>query len=189
MKMMHFSVIINDDNDNYGKSQDSLPSLYQNESSSSGAHSLEPDINPDEQEEKARLISQVLELQNTLDGSCCSHFPQPFRFLIVHLCRSFSTGGQREGRKPQASLRKPSAGPVHRELNVRFVSFPIDECCEQKEVIEQLEISCGFSSLLGPHMFVGISIHAKHSPACTTPPILGAYKYVSWNGESAFHAS
>lgn len=39
-----------------------------NDGSSSGAHSLEPDINPDEQEEKARLISQVLELQNTLDG-------------------------------------------------------------------------------------------------------------------------
>lgn len=39
--------------------------MYNNDGSSS---SLEPDINPDEQEEKARLISQVLELQNTLDG-------------------------------------------------------------------------------------------------------------------------
>jgi hypothetical protein len=29
---------------------------------------LDSDISPDEQEEKARLISQVLELQNTLDG-------------------------------------------------------------------------------------------------------------------------
>jgi len=29
---------------------------------------LDPDINPDEEEEKHRLISQVLELQNTLDG-------------------------------------------------------------------------------------------------------------------------
>lgn len=29
---------------------------------------LEPDMSPDEQEEKARLIAQVLELQNTLDG-------------------------------------------------------------------------------------------------------------------------
>merc|ERR1719412_712072 len=28
---------------------------------------LDPDFSPDEQEEKARLISQVLELQNTLD--------------------------------------------------------------------------------------------------------------------------
>lgn len=71
---LYFSVIINDDNDNYGKSQDSLPSLYQNDSSSSGAHSLEPDINPDEQEEKARLISQVLELQNTLDGLWMFYF-------------------------------------------------------------------------------------------------------------------
>lgn len=29
---------------------------------------LDPDINPDEEEEKQRLITQVLELQNTLDG-------------------------------------------------------------------------------------------------------------------------
>ena len=29
---------------------------------------LDVDISPDEHEEKARLISQVLELQNTLDG-------------------------------------------------------------------------------------------------------------------------
>lgn len=29
---------------------------------------IDPDISPDEQEEKARLIAQVLELQNTLDG-------------------------------------------------------------------------------------------------------------------------
>lgn len=52
---------------NTGRSMDSLPSSYTNDSSS-GAHSLEQDISPDEQEEKARLISQVLELQNTLDG-------------------------------------------------------------------------------------------------------------------------
>lgn len=59
--------IIEDSNDNINraKSSDSLPSMYNNDGSSS---SLEPDINPDEQEEKARLISQVLELQNTLDG-------------------------------------------------------------------------------------------------------------------------
>ncbi|UYV78159.1 SCOC [Cordylochernes scorpioides] len=31
---------------------------------------LDPDFSPDELEEKARLISQVLELQNTLDGGC-----------------------------------------------------------------------------------------------------------------------
>lgn len=62
-----FSVIIEETNDNFNraKSSDSLPSMYNNDGSSS---SLEPDINPDEQEEKARLISQVLELQNTLDG-------------------------------------------------------------------------------------------------------------------------
>lgn len=35
---------------------------------------LDPDISPDEQEEKARLISQVLELQNTLDGKFTFNF-------------------------------------------------------------------------------------------------------------------
>lgn len=66
----HFPDIIDESNENHfnrARSTDSLPSMY-NDGSSSGAHSLEPDINPDEQEEKARLISQVLELQNTLDG-------------------------------------------------------------------------------------------------------------------------
>jgi small-conductance mechanosensitive channel len=33
----------------------------------SNGSSLDPDINPDEEEEKQRLINQVLELQNTLD--------------------------------------------------------------------------------------------------------------------------
>lgn len=36
-------------------------------SNGTSSHSLDPDINPDEEEEKQRLISQVLELQNTLD--------------------------------------------------------------------------------------------------------------------------
>lgn len=44
---------------------DSIPSSY---SSSDGPGMDMHDITPDEQEEKARLISQVLELQNTLDG-------------------------------------------------------------------------------------------------------------------------
>lgn len=38
-----------------------------NSSSSPQRNSLEPGASPDEEEEKARLISQVLELQNTLD--------------------------------------------------------------------------------------------------------------------------
>lgn len=59
-------VIIEDseDNQNFNRAK-STDSLYNNDGINSG---LEPDINPDEQEEKARLISQVLELQNTLDG-------------------------------------------------------------------------------------------------------------------------
>lgn len=34
---------------------------------------LDPDMSPDELEEKARLITQVLELQNTLDGKFIRH--------------------------------------------------------------------------------------------------------------------
>ncbi|XP_015124927.1 short coiled-coil protein B [Diachasma alloeum] len=48
-----------------GRSMDSIPSTFTNGSCS--PNSLDPDVSPDEQEEKARLISQVLELQNTLD--------------------------------------------------------------------------------------------------------------------------
>lgn len=51
----------------HGGSMDSIQSTFTNGSSSPQHNSLEPDISPDEQEEKARLISQVLELQNTLD--------------------------------------------------------------------------------------------------------------------------
>ncbi|KAB0800956.1 hypothetical protein PPYR_05310 [Photinus pyralis] len=50
-----------------GRSMDSIQSTFTNGSSSPHHHSLEPDTSLDEQEEKARLISQVLELQNTLD--------------------------------------------------------------------------------------------------------------------------
>uniref|UniRef100_A0A7G3AZQ4 Putative short coiled-coil protein a n=1 Tax=Lutzomyia longipalpis TaxID=7200 RepID=A0A7G3AZQ4_LUTLO len=65
-----FSVIINDEeslprNMTNGRSLDSLPSTFS--SSPPHSHSLEQDLSPDEHEEKARLITQVLELQNTLD--------------------------------------------------------------------------------------------------------------------------
>ncbi|KAG0414395.1 hypothetical protein HPB47_008444 [Ixodes persulcatus] len=48
-------------------SVESIPSTYTNGSNSPALTSLDPDMSPDEVEEKARLISQVLELQNTLD--------------------------------------------------------------------------------------------------------------------------
>lgn len=79
------AAIIEDSNDNMNraKSSDSLPSMYNNDGSSS---SLEPDINPDEQEEKARLISQVLELQNTLDGTNFTlFFTSPNIFHTIHM--------------------------------------------------------------------------------------------------------
>ncbi|KAI8124733.1 hypothetical protein FF38_12411 [Lucilia cuprina] len=65
-------VIINDDDQRSnipnGHSMDSLRSSFTNRSSTPDSHnSLDPEISPDEKEEKARLITQVLELQNTLD--------------------------------------------------------------------------------------------------------------------------
>jgi len=50
-----------------GRSLESIPSTFTNGSNSPQPSSLDPDISPDEAEEKARLISQVLELRNTLD--------------------------------------------------------------------------------------------------------------------------
>uniref|UniRef100_T1IQD3 Short coiled-coil protein A n=1 Tax=Strigamia maritima TaxID=126957 RepID=T1IQD3_STRMM len=50
-----------------GRSLESIPSTFTNGSNSPQHSSLDPDISPDEAEEKSRLISQVLELQNTLD--------------------------------------------------------------------------------------------------------------------------
>ncbi|KAK0168948.1 hypothetical protein PV327_002704 [Microctonus hyperodae] len=56
-----------------GHSMDSIPSTFTNGSCSPSIHrsicylGFDPDVSPDEQEEKARLIAQVLELQNTLD--------------------------------------------------------------------------------------------------------------------------
>lgn len=49
-----------------GKSMDSLQSSYSTNRSTTPDISMEGD-SPDEKEEKARLITQVLELQNTLD--------------------------------------------------------------------------------------------------------------------------
>ncbi|XP_050532412.1 short coiled-coil protein [Daktulosphaira vitifoliae] len=49
------------------QSMDSLQSSFTNGSCSPSRNSLDPDMSPDELEEKARLITQVLELQNTLD--------------------------------------------------------------------------------------------------------------------------
>lgn len=61
-----------------GPSMDSIPSY-----GSDGPTLETRDVTPDEQEEKARLISQVLELQNTLDGMT-ETFPrkQPTHFTM-----------------------------------------------------------------------------------------------------------
>ena len=45
---------------------------------------LDPDINPDEEEEKRRRITQVLELQNTLDGKFVDFCPLYLPCLDTH---------------------------------------------------------------------------------------------------------
>ncbi|XKL64734.1 hypothetical protein PGB90_004820 [Kerria lacca] len=68
-------LVIEDDNDSSHDSDDlqrnhsidSIPSSFTNENSSPSRNNFDIDISPDELEEKARLITQVLELQNTLD--------------------------------------------------------------------------------------------------------------------------
>ncbi|XP_053639269.1 short coiled-coil protein homolog isoform X3 [Cherax quadricarinatus] len=69
------SVVLDDDrtaaseisDSTRGQSLESIPSAYTNGSNSPLHNSFGLDMSPDEQEEKARLIAQVLELQNTLD--------------------------------------------------------------------------------------------------------------------------
>ncbi|KAJ2940290.1 hypothetical protein O0L34_g11864 [Tuta absoluta] len=57
------AIIPDEDHHLDGRSMDSLPSSY----TCSSSPGLEDDSGIDEMEEKARLISHVLELQNTLD--------------------------------------------------------------------------------------------------------------------------
>jgi small-conductance mechanosensitive channel len=65
-----FNVPLSSDSDT-GDSRHNGSDMLENEHKPYGngttTHSLDPDINPDEEEEKRRLINQVLELQNTLD--------------------------------------------------------------------------------------------------------------------------
>lgn len=49
------------------QSFESIPSAFTNGTNSPVPTLLDPDLSPDEMEEKSRLISQVLELQNTLE--------------------------------------------------------------------------------------------------------------------------
>nr|CAG4647610.1 EOG090X0N2I [Megafenestra aurita]SVE92816.1 EOG090X0N2I [Megafenestra aurita] len=62
-------AVIPDDGDDAGVERDpSLDSMSSRFTNDSSEHPLcDGDINLDEQEEKARLIAQVMELQNTLD--------------------------------------------------------------------------------------------------------------------------
>nr|CAG4649044.1 EOG090X0N2I [Polyphemus pediculus] len=61
-------AIIQDDGEHSGVERDpSLDSMSSRFTNDSSEHPICDDINLDEQEEKARLISQVMELQNTLD--------------------------------------------------------------------------------------------------------------------------
>nr|CAG4649890.1 EOG090X0N2I [Scapholeberis mucronata]SVE94043.1 EOG090X0N2I [Scapholeberis mucronata] len=61
-------AVIPDDGEETGVERDpSLDSMSSRFTNDSSEHPLYGDINLDEQEEKARLIAQVMELQNTLD--------------------------------------------------------------------------------------------------------------------------
>nr|CAG4651536.1 EOG090X0N2I [Simocephalus serrulatus]SVE94666.1 EOG090X0N2I [Simocephalus serrulatus] len=61
-------AVIPDDGEDAGVERDpSLDSMSSRFTNDSSEHPLYGDINLDEQEEKARLIAQVMELQNTLD--------------------------------------------------------------------------------------------------------------------------
>ncbi|KAK7604398.1 hypothetical protein V9T40_005584 [Parthenolecanium corni] len=68
-------LVVHDDNESSAEldgshsnnSVDSIPSMFTNDSGSPSHNHSNSDISPDELEEKARLITQVLELQNTLD--------------------------------------------------------------------------------------------------------------------------
>lgn len=134
MTIWMFLVIIEDSNDNFNraKSSDSLPSMYNNDGSSS---SLEPDINPDEQEEKARLISQVLELQNTLDGKLCvSLFSDNKLQYNQFICRFIATRWRCERGKFETSLRKSSVGSIHWESDVGLVCVSVNNRDEQEEM-------------------------------------------------------
>ncbi|XP_014219506.1 short coiled-coil protein A [Copidosoma floridanum] len=50
-----------------GQNMNSILSSFTSDSCNRCLLGLDPDCSPDEQQEKARLIAQVLELQNTLD--------------------------------------------------------------------------------------------------------------------------
>ena len=56
-----------------GKVMIRFQTAFSGESGSQTSFLLDSDLTPEEQEEKARLIAQVLELQNTLDDLRCDH--------------------------------------------------------------------------------------------------------------------
>lgn len=62
-----FNVPLSSDSETGDTINIDRPYMNSGEIRPDGFNSLDPDANPDEVEEKQRLISQVLELQNTLD--------------------------------------------------------------------------------------------------------------------------
>lgn len=78
-----------------------------------GNNSLDVDVSIDEQEEKARLISQVLELQNTLDGmfkNCCQY--AEIWMLEVHLLIYFVDLSRRVDSVKEENLKLRSENQV-----------------------------------------------------------------------------
>ncbi|XP_064637201.1 short coiled-coil protein B-like isoform X2 [Lineus longissimus] len=64
-----YSVPLSSDSDSDALAHNDLSQTNQNDTNLNHTitHSLDPDANPDDEEEKQRLITQVMELQNTLD--------------------------------------------------------------------------------------------------------------------------
>lgn len=81
-----------------------------------GNNSLDVDVSIDEQEEKARLISQVLELQNTLDGmfkNYCQYVKIKLNFSTVsHLLIYFVDLSRRVDSVKEENLKLRSENQV-----------------------------------------------------------------------------
>ncbi|CAG2165264.1 unnamed protein product [Oppiella nova] len=97
-----------------GQSIESIPSVYTNGTDSPGGfhNSLDPDLSPDEMEEKERLITQVLELQNTLDGQCRRPPVTPLSTIQTMTSFDFADLSQRVDSVKEENLKLKSENQV-----------------------------------------------------------------------------
>jgi len=104
-------AVIPDDSDNAGVERDtSLDSMSSRFTNDSSEQQNSDDINLDEQEEKARLISQVMELQNTLDGKIIVNFKDSR--WIIHTLFAVADLSQRVDSVKEENLKLKSENQV-----------------------------------------------------------------------------